>query len=337
MKSENTSGEDLEFAAAIAKRLESVVDSGNVLDLEELLVACKPQVIDAARFGAALGRAVSRRDPEIVEILIAHGADPNFHDKHGSTPLVEAMRWGYTNVASALIRLGAETSITERGTAAPIHYVRDLCMLEILLEGGADIEAQDEEGRTALIRASACGYEDVVQRMISVGAKIDAKDNYGTTALIHASINGQTATVSSLLKHGAHVDVNNNDGLTALIAAAAGGHTEIVNQLLLSGANVNAKLKDGNTAIYGAARNGHSQIVELLALGGAEIDSPGVNGITPLMAAARSGHLQVVVSLVRYGADMEKADRSGLSVVGHAATHCHHEIVRWLAGQTGNE
>ena len=64
---------------------------------------------------------------------------------------------------------------------------------------------------------------------------MNAKNNDGWTALIRASSNGHTETVAMLLEKGADVNAKNMIGRTALISASENGHTKIVAMLLEKG------------------------------------------------------------------------------------------------------
>ena len=81
------------------------------------------------------------------------------------------------------------------------------------------------------------------------GADVNAIDNDGITALMWASARGYTDVVRFLLENGANVNVKANDGLTALIWASDNGCVEVVRLLLENGANVNAKKDDGQTVL----------------------------------------------------------------------------------------
>ena len=65
--------------------------------------------------------------------------------------------------------------------------------------------------------ASQQGHLDVVQALLAKGADVNAKDNDGATALMLASQNGHLDVVQALLAKGADVNAKANDGVTALI------------------------------------------------------------------------------------------------------------------------
>ena len=88
------------------------------------------------------------------------------------------------------------------------------------------------------------------------GANVDAVDEYGDTALMIAAWNGHTAIVNTLAgTHGANVDARDRYGWTALMRAANNGHTDVVTALAgTHGADVEAVDRDGRTALMHAAR-----------------------------------------------------------------------------------
>lgn len=62
-----------------------------------------------------------------------------------------------------------------------------------------DINAKDNDGRTALMKASAYGQNEVVEALIENGADVNIIDNYNNTALIYASIFGHNEVVKTIL------------------------------------------------------------------------------------------------------------------------------------------
>lgn len=70
--------------------------------------------------------------------------------------------------------------------------------MHLLLEKGANIEAKNKKGKTALIWASCNGHTTMVQLLLASGARKETMDNYGKTALDWAEENVRTAVVALL-------------------------------------------------------------------------------------------------------------------------------------------
>ena len=123
------------------------------------------------------------------------------------------------------------------------------------------------------------GYTQGVIEAINSGANVNAKDKYGYTALMLAAENGHIEIVNTLIKAGTDIK---NDGRRALRLAASKGHTEIVNALINAGADVK---NDGASALIGATENGHTEIVNALIEAGADLNAKDKYGMTALMCA----------------------------------------------------
>ncbi len=132
------------------------------------------------------------------------------------------------------------------------------------LSEGADPNATDHDGRSALFLAAATDAGELVKHLVTEGAEIDIADSYGTTPLNIASYNGNTAIVKFLLSEGAEVNIRNNLGVTALNGAAVTGQTDIVKLLLKHGADPSIANEDGKRPVDRAQEEGHEDIVKLL-------------------------------------------------------------------------
>ena len=125
-----------------------------------------------------------------------------------------------------------------------------------LIRAGADVNAVDKDGKTALMRAVCKGHEEIVKLLLKAGTDVRAADKDGSTALMGAARWGYEETVKLLLKAGADVHAADRDGSTALTLAAQWGHVEAVKLLLDAGADVCAADREGSTALMGAAQRG---------------------------------------------------------------------------------
>jgi len=112
-----------------------------------------------------------------------------------------------------------------------------LLMALVTLWATAAIAGVNED----LWQAAERGDLPEVKSLIAKGAEVNAKDNKGGTALMVASLNGHIEIVQALLGKGAEVNAKSNKGGTALMVASLNGHIEIVQALLSKGAEVNAK------------------------------------------------------------------------------------------------
>ena len=90
--------------------------------------------------------------------------------------------------------------------------------------------------------AARRGHTDIARLLLEHGANINAADDGGSTALMEAALKGHTETVRLLVERGADLNaVDKKCGRTAMVDAARRGHTDIVNILKAAGA------KEANT------------------------------------------------------------------------------------------
>jgi ankyrin repeat protein len=222
----------------------------------------------------------------------------------------------------------------EEKTLAIIQAVKDndLKKAKFLIKTGADVNAKDEDGGTALMWTAQKGYTEIVKALFEAGANINAKKNDGATALMAAAFVGHTEIVKALIEAGADVNVKSKSGWSALMDAAWKGHTEIAKVLIGSGADVNAKTdENGNTALKLAAQEGYTEIVKALIEGGANINAKKNDGATALIMAALWGHTDIASALIKAGADLNaKKMENGWTALMDAAWKGHTDIVSAL-------
>jgi len=103
------------------------------------------------------------------------------------------------------------------------HLIFDACCkngsirtLSAIIASGADVNQQENDGRTPLWIASWMGCIGVVKVLLATGANVNQHDNYGRTPLYIASSWGRLEVLNILIAAGANVNTRTNDGRTPL-------------------------------------------------------------------------------------------------------------------------
>ncbi|CZR70159.1 uncharacterized protein PAC_20060 [Phialocephala subalpina] len=159
------------------------------------------------------------------------------------------------------------------------------------------VEMMIKDGNTALHLAAQAGKEAVLRELVDGGANIDAQNKDGNTALHLAAQAGEEAVLRELVDGGADIDVQNKDGNTALHLAAQAGKEVVLRELVDGGADIDAQNKDGNTALHLAAQTGEEAVLRELKK--ADINSVNEVGNTALHLAVQARREAVSRELVK--------------------------------------
>jgi ankyrin repeat protein len=245
----------------------------------------------------------------------------------------------------------------------------DLVAVRALLAKGADVNATQVDGTTALHTAVVNDHLEIADALLQAGAKAAAGDRYGVMPLSLAAINGNAAMIGRLLDAGADPNTVDPSGETALMTAARTGTPEALRMLLDRGARVDASDPEfQQTALMIAVRENHPAAVELLLRAGAAVNAQtrkgptpsftppckgtgcgsegvGINrgglpdrgrraegkgGMTPLLYAARDGRPEVARVLIAAGADIERAEANGIRPLLMSVLNNHLDVARLL-------
>ena len=183
--------------------------------------------------------AAEKNHADVVEVLIDAGADIEVKGGKGRSPLLIASMEGGLSLVKVLIRAGAGVCATDNGGNAclilavngttetvrylvgfpevdvnhsntmgftPVHgavFLKRSAAVQVLIDAGADVEAQTTEERTPLHSACDSGVLQIVKMLVRAGADVCVADNYGDTCLTHATQRGhRDCTLSRGLKGG---------------------------------------------------------------------------------------------------------------------------------------
>ncbi|MCJ1402435.1 hypothetical protein MMC11_005655 [Xylographa trunciseda] len=200
-----------------------------------------------------------------------------------------------------------------------------------LWEKGMSAESLDFMGQTPLIMAVKQGHFAVVELLVCrAEVQINAADEESRTALHWAAFTGQEEIVNFLLDHDADVTARMYRQQTPLHRAAEEGHFGAVKLLIAAGSEVNALTDTKTTPLYRAARRGHVEVIEMLLAAGADVNIPTWNGYTALRSAAGYNQLGSVKILLTANPALDVRDEYGLTALDEAKESGFKDITRIL-------
>lgn len=275
---------------------------------------------------AELNKGYRRAHPEMIQKLLNEGADVNRKNQHGETALMFAVYYQRLGMVQDVLNGGAMVDLqNNKGQTALnaavcknrldiVQYLLDknanilinnvlidavyqesLDMIELLLKRGANVNAQDENGRTALMVAVEKNHYNMAHFLLQSGAvdSINVQDKYGKTTLMLTLLNHHPYEIFKLLiENGADVNIKIK-GLPLLIYIIDKFfrdrnienvvYEQMLNSLLnASDINVNAMGSYKETALMLASLFRGLETVQRLLEKGARVDLQNQHGQTAL-------------------------------------------------------
>ena len=279
---------------------------------------------------------------EAVEVMLERGAVVDARTPLKETSLMLAASNGHVDTIWKLLHYHVNANASNVSYFTPLMraaFQGKLESVEALIGEGANLEAKDYWGQTALIQTSGWGKGDpegVAAALLKAGAKPDSKDNTGDTALIECAAlryreeDLSIRLVKLLLEHGANPNIANIGNVTVLIYAARRGLDDIVQLLLEHKANPDTQELAKETALFVAAEEGRKRSVELLLEHNASKELADGMDQTPLLVAARHNYKDIVKLLLDHDDWIEHQDKFGCTALMIAAFKGQQEVVQVL-------
>jgi ankyrin repeat protein len=169
----------------------------------------------------------------------------------------------------------------------------------VVLCVSAGVGAAASDVADAVMRGDLAAARALIQK----GADVNAPQGDGATALHWAVYRDSVDAVDMLVRAGAK-SAANREGMTPLAMAALYGNAPIVDRLLKAGTDAKALGPNGETMVMFAARNGNPDVIRLLTEAGANVNArEPLRGTTALMWAVEQRHPEAVAALLKAGAD----------------------------------
>ena len=262
---------------------------------------------------------------EMIGPLVQAGADVNNRSPGWprNSPLHAAVRENQIETIGKLIELGADVNALNSSGGAPLHCTANACAARILLDNRANVNGRRSTNDvTPLHEAAYRSHLEVADLLLDRGAELEASDGLGHTALHFAFSSDRPPSPSRetlnqlLLEKGADVDARDSTGETALHYAVKAENVEGVRRLLAKGARPSIKGFYKMTPLHHCIqriRDPEKKRLILASLldGGADVNAQDLIGHTALHCLVGTRDLENLRLLLRAGADVNIKNRLG--------------------------
>ena len=203
----------------------------------------------ARKDGLQLITAAEKGDAETVRLLLEKGVYIHAQDKDGRCALVAAAYKNRLEIVDLLIAAGADVNMKDNTLQSA--YLISTCeippsdgyteLLKKTLKAGADVYATDSYNGTGLIRAADRGHVEIIRELLKTDIRVNHINNIGWTALLEAIILGDggqqhTEVVRLLVDAGADVNLPDKNGVAPLAHAKSKNFTDMIKILENAGA-----------------------------------------------------------------------------------------------------
>jgi ankyrin repeat protein len=248
--------------------------------IPRVLTSLLPLLLLAPSLSAAsIHTAAKKGDIDGVRKTVATDPDSlNDRDWFGRTALHHAVREGHSELVRALLTMGADSAIKDRGGRVAADFAKpgDTATATVLKAAAPAPKVEEKpapqtvpkQGKSPLHQAIARNRTLLAQELIEAGAKVEPE----LLPMVLRYRNLDTAKL--LLTHGADPDSKDRRGRPLLLEALRGRQPEIAELLIAHGANLNATVEDDLSLVDWAIRNGHQESAELLVRHGAKPAQP---------------------------------------------------------------
>ena len=324
----------------------------------------------------ALMYAAASNHVDAMKMLVEKGqADIDFKHSHGGTALLEPSTRGATDAIKFLLQSGAQFDFTDNDGVSPLMAVASqgsiegqTAIIEALQKVKSEAEMKEHinmfsySGGSSVMFAAAGGHLNCTKQLIGLGADVNAiaraTPDYleklkkmveegtvtedepnvdGVTALHVAAQGGHKEVVDILIEAGADVTVLDDEKRSALMLAVKGNYGEVSKSLVKAGADPNTSYTDdagkNHNLLFDAIMVENDDFAKVLIEKGASLDFTDDKKVTTLLQAAHKGLSNITEKLLEKNSKPEylnAASEDGITPLIAASSEGHVAIVKQL-------
>lgn len=301
-----------------------VIRYGPLSTARILLDSLSPAAVATSRFedwSVLRHVMVFSKNEDMINDVLAKGADLNTPDSSGWTPLRHAVMHGDTAMVRRLLNRDphpADAKLRDPEGYSPLmwalsHDQND--MADLLIDHGASADEVLPDASTPLIRAVRAKNKKMIWKLMHKRAGINHQDSDGQTALHYAVAAGDGSVAWLLVTNGADLGARDKNGRTVLDLAVDDNKLSLAWLLCENGAVIDGAAHDGSTMLHRTAGRGLVDAVRLLLSRGADKEAKDEKGCTPLHHAVLAREFAVARVLLEAGADMDARDGQGMTML----------------------
>jgi ankyrin repeat protein len=311
------------------------------LELVRVLLAAKanPNWHDAENGNSVLSVAVQSGKADLVALLLDSGASIK---SAGGKPLCLACASGNLQIVKLLLARGAKTNLTavitdsaKTKTKSPLECgVGTVEIIQALLDAGTKCKRGSWHARRAIKQAIRQGHLASAKLLVQTWKAASGR-KIPSSVLLTAIEADRVEMVVWLVEQGASPDaLDRNWGWTCLMRAIELGRLAVVKALLQFNPQLNPAVGPG--ALEMAVREGRLEIVRTLLEGGEDINRRGSARATPLYLALESSQRDLAQHLLKCGARVDLANEDGDTPLHMACTRGYLDLARAIVEKGGN-
>ena len=259
---------------------------------------------------------------------IKYGAYPDMSDKNGVTLLMEAAKVGNPEIIDILLAEGADIDTQDNNGNTALMYASNLTIVKRLVEWGADFNIWNDDNDDPVSKAFYQNQKEIYDFYVANGAKRDILEGE-YKAMANRCSKDTTTLLNKLCKYGFKFENAQNSASqypTLLNVLVKENMYDPICKLLKNGINPNTKDSYGRTALhYAIIHNASSMIVYELVSAVADVNATVVKGNTPLHyvkvpemrnSSITQNMVRIINFLMEHGADEQIKNLNGQKAGG---------------------